>query len=69
MSAFTSAELAYLASRKLGRVATAQPDEPLQVSPVGFHHNAELDTIGIAGFRMATTRTYRNGADNGRGRS
>jgi pyridoxamine 5'-phosphate oxidase family protein len=66
MSAFTSAELAYLASQKLGRVATAQPGGTLQVSPVGFHYNAQLDTIDIAGFGMATSRKYRNVADNGR---
>jgi pyridoxamine 5'-phosphate oxidase family protein len=36
------------------------------VSPVGFHHNPELDTIDISGHGMATSRKFRNVADNGR---
>ena len=66
MSAFTERELAYLSTQRLGRIATAQPDGTLQVSPVGFHHNPQLDTIDIAGFGMATSRKYRNVPDNGR---
>src|ERR1700709_1644955 len=66
MSSFTPAELAYLASQRLGRVATAQPGGTLQVSPVGFSYNAELDTIDISGHGMATSRKFRNVADNGR---
>jgi pyridoxamine 5'-phosphate oxidase family protein len=58
--------LAYLSDQPLGRVATAQPDGTLQASPVGFRHNAELDTIDISGHGMATSRKYRNVADNGR---
>jgi pyridoxamine 5'-phosphate oxidase family protein len=66
MSAFTEAELAYLSDQPLGRVATSQPDGTLQVSPVGFHHNPELDTIDISGHGMATSRKFRNVGDNGR---
>jgi pyridoxamine 5'-phosphate oxidase family protein len=66
MSAFSNAELAYLSDQPLGRVATSQPDGTLQVSPVGFHHNPELDTIDISGHGMATSRKFRNVADNGR---
>jgi len=66
MSAFTDAELAYLSGQPLGRIATSQPDGTLQVSPVGFHHNAELDTIDVLGHGMARSRKYRNVADNGR---
>ncbi|HEX4402563.1 MAG TPA: PPOX class F420-dependent oxidoreductase [Galbitalea sp.] len=65
MSAFTEAELAYLSDQPLGRVATAQSDGTLQVSPVGFHHNPELDTIDISGHGMAKSRKFRNVADNG----
>ena len=65
MSAFTEAELAYLSDQPLGRVATSQPDGTLQVSPVGFRHNPELDTIDISGHGMATSRKFRNVADNG----
>ena len=66
MSSFSSAELAYLSGQPLGRVATSQPDGTLQVSPVGFHYNPDLDTIDISGHGMATSRKYRNVADNGR---
>ena len=66
MSAFTDAELAYLSVQPLGRIATAQTDGTLQVSPVGFRHNAELDTIDVSGHGMATSRKFRNVAENGR---
>ncbi|HEY1530685.1 MAG TPA: PPOX class F420-dependent oxidoreductase [Galbitalea sp.] len=66
MSSFTDAEVANLADQRLGRVATAQPDGTLQVSPVGFRYNPDLDSIDIAGHGMATSRKYRNVADNGR---
>jgi len=63
---FHDFELAYLRSQPLGRLATAQPDGTLQVSPVGLHFNAELGTIDIGGYRMTRSRKYRNVADNGR---
>ncbi|HEY4269333.1 MAG TPA: PPOX class F420-dependent oxidoreductase [Galbitalea sp.] len=65
MSVFTDLELSYLAAQQLGRIATAQADGTLQVSPVGFHHNAELDTIDVSGYGMAESRKYRNVAANG----
>jgi len=43
-----------------------QPDETLQISPVGFHYNAETATIDIGGYDMAASRKFRNVADNGR---
>jgi pyridoxamine 5'-phosphate oxidase family protein len=63
---FTDAELEYLATQRLGRLATAQPDGTLQVSPVGFRWNPDTGTIDIAGYRMSASRKYRNAADNGR---
>jgi pyridoxamine 5'-phosphate oxidase family protein len=63
---FTAIELEYLASQRLGRLATAQPDGTLQVSPVGFGWNAELGTIDIGGRDMAASRKFRNVAANGR---
>ena len=44
---FTDVELEYLASQRLGRLATAQPDGTLQVSPVGFAYNPDTATIDI----------------------
>jgi len=63
---FTEKEAAYLAEQRLGRLATAQPDGTLQVSPVGFVHNTELDTIDVRGHGMARSRKFRNVEDNGR---
>jgi pyridoxamine 5'-phosphate oxidase family protein len=63
---FTQAEIDYLAAQRLGRLATAQPDGTLQVSPVGFHYNADLGVIDISGYNMAASRKYRNVLDNGR---
>ncbi|WP_132429799.1 PPOX class F420-dependent oxidoreductase [Pseudonocardia endophytica] len=63
---FTDAELAYLDSQPIGRLATQQPDGTLQVNPVGFAWNPETGTIDIGGFRMSRSRKYRNVADNGR---
>ena len=63
---FTDGEIRYLASQRLGRLATAQPDGTLQNSPVGFSYNAALGTIDIAGRDMAASRKFRNVAANGR---
>jgi pyridoxamine 5'-phosphate oxidase family protein len=63
---FTEVELEYLATQMLGRLATAQPDGTLQVSPVGFRYNDATKTIDVGGFNMAASRKYRNVADNGR---
>src|SRR5689334_13556543 len=66
MSAFTGAELEYLASQRLGRLATLGPDGAPQSRPVGFRHNPELDTIVIAGRNMGSSRKYRNVAADAR---
>jgi pyridoxamine 5'-phosphate oxidase family protein len=66
MMSFTSAELAYLATQRLGRLATAQPDGTLQVSPVGFRYNSSTGTIDIGGFNMTSSRKFRNVTHNGR---
>ena len=63
---FTEVELAYLATQRLGRLATAQPDGTLQNSPVGFDVNEATGTIDIYGFRLARSRKYRNASENGR---
>jgi pyridoxamine 5'-phosphate oxidase family protein len=57
---FTEAEIAYLGSQRLGRLATARADGTLQASPVGFGYNAGLYTIDIGGRDMAGSRKYRN---------
>jgi pyridoxamine 5'-phosphate oxidase family protein len=63
---FTPGELEYLESQRLGRLATAQPDGTLQVSPVGFRYNPGEGTIDISGYNMSASRKFRNVAANGR---
>ena len=66
MSAFTAAELAYLAGQPLGRLATLGSGGAPQNRPVGFSYNPELDTIDIAGMNMGTSRKYSNVQADGR---
>ena len=65
MSKFTEAELAYLQSQRLGRLATVNQRGEPQVAAVGFRYNPELDTIDIGGYDMANTQKFRNIARNG----
>jgi pyridoxamine 5'-phosphate oxidase family protein len=65
MSVFTEAELAYLQSQRLGRLATVNKNGEPQVAAVGLHYNAELDTIDIGGRDNANTQKFRNIARNG----
>jgi pyridoxamine 5'-phosphate oxidase family protein len=60
MSNFTAAEIAYLQSQRLGRLATADPDGQPHVVPVGFRYNPELDTIDIGGHDFAKRKKYRD---------
>ncbi|TDU83612.1 pyridoxamine 5'-phosphate oxidase family protein [Kribbella voronezhensis] len=62
---FSDTELEYLSGQRLGRLATAQPDGTLQISPVGFRYNGATGTIDVAGRGMAASKKYRNVADNG----
>lgn len=63
---FTDAELDYLRSQHLGRLATEQPNGTLQVNPVGFAVDADTGTIDVGGFRMSDSRKFRNIAANGK---
>ena len=49
MSVFSDAELAYLASGKLGRLATIDGAGMPHVVPLGWRYNPELDVIDIGG--------------------
>ncbi|HEX4704003.1 MAG TPA: PPOX class F420-dependent oxidoreductase [Pseudonocardiaceae bacterium] len=66
MTSFTEAQLAYLASQRLGRLATVAPDGSPQNNPVGFRYNAELDTVDIVGYDLGNTRKFRNLRTNDR---
>jgi len=65
MSKFTEAELEYLKTQRLGRLATVNKKGEPQIAPVGVHYNAELDTIDIGGLDTANTQKFRNVARNG----
>ena len=62
MSRFTPAEIAYLQSQRLGRLATVNEKGDLHVVPVGFRYNPEQDTIDIGGHNIVPTKKYREGA-------
>ena len=66
MSKFTEAELKYLKTQRLGRLATVNERGEPQVAAVGFRYNPELDTIDIGGYDMEKTQKFRNVARNGR---
>jgi pyridoxamine 5'-phosphate oxidase family protein len=58
--AFTEAELSYLETQPLGRLATVSPDGTPQVNPVGFWYNADLGVIDIGGHALAASKKFRN---------
>jgi pyridoxamine 5'-phosphate oxidase family protein len=64
--ALTPAEVAYLESQPLGRLATIQPDGSPQVKPVGFRYNPDLGTVDVTGFSMSASQKYRNVSRDGR---
>lgn len=66
MSAFTPAEIAYLQSQRLGRLATINAAGELHVVPVGFHYNPEYDTIDVTGHGMGQSRKFRDAERYGR---
>src|SRR5215471_3750312 len=57
---FSDSELAYLASHRLGRLATIGPDGAPQVVPVAYRFDPAEGTIDIGGPSMAASRKYRN---------
>ena len=57
MSAFTPAEIAYLQSQRLGRLATVNAAGEPHVVPVAFRYNPELDTIDIGGQSIGDCNT------------
>jgi pyridoxamine 5'-phosphate oxidase family protein len=58
-SGFSPDERAWLASQRLGRLATVAPDGVVGNAPVTYFVRAD-DTIDIGGMRMGTTKKFRN---------
>ncbi|MEZ0091967.1 PPOX class F420-dependent oxidoreductase [Streptacidiphilus sp. EB129] len=65
MTELTAAQIAYLGSQMLGRLATAGADHKPHVAPTSFRYNAELGTIDTGGHHVATTKKYRDVQANG----
>jgi pyridoxamine 5'-phosphate oxidase family protein len=67
MSAFTPAELDYLKSQRIGRLATVGADGQPHVVPVNIYFNSELDAIEIGGHsNFAKRKKYRDVLKNPR---
>jgi PPOX class F420-dependent enzyme/OxyR family protein len=60
MTTLTTAQIEYLASQRLGRLATAGADGKPHVVPTSFRYNAELGTLDLGGRHVATTKKYRD---------
>jgi pyridoxamine 5'-phosphate oxidase family protein len=60
MSVFTRAEVEYLQGQRVGRLATVGAGGEPHVVPVGFHYNAELETIDIPGWGMGRSKKLRD---------
>ena len=60
MADLTPAQLEYVRSQRLGRIATAGKDGKPHVVPSGFQYNAELGTIDVGGRDVASTKKYRD---------
>ena len=59
MSVFTPAEIAYLQSQRLARIATSADGQP-HVVPVAFRYNPETDTIDVGGHGFAQRKKFRD---------
>src|SRR5437868_15546975 len=66
MSVFSEAEIEYLASQRLGRIATVGADGQPHVVPTSFRYNPEQDTIDVGGLRMSQTKKLRDVQRTGR---
>jgi len=60
MSVFRPAEIEYLASQRLGRLATVGPDGLPHVVPVSFWYNPDADSIDIGGHHFAARKKFRD---------
>ncbi|WP_181957984.1 PPOX class F420-dependent oxidoreductase [Nonomuraea mesophila] len=57
---FTPAELDYLSTQRLGRLATVAPDGQVQNNPTGFFVDADTGTIIIGGHALGASKKFRN---------
>jgi pyridoxamine 5'-phosphate oxidase family protein len=64
MIKLTAAQINYLASQRLGRIATTGPDGKPHVVPTSFHYNDDLGTLDMGGHHVVTTKKYRDVSAN-----
>ncbi|HEY3506262.1 MAG TPA: PPOX class F420-dependent oxidoreductase [Actinocatenispora sp.] len=57
---FTPAELDYLASQRIGRLATVSPNGQVQNNPVGYFLDAGAGTVTIGGHALGASQKFRN---------
>ncbi|MFF0269978.1 PPOX class F420-dependent oxidoreductase [Kribbella sp. NPDC004536] len=62
----SAGEIDYLATQRLGRLATVDPAGDPQVNPVSVYYNPLTETLDIGGHNMANSRKYRNVRANAR---
>jgi pyridoxamine 5'-phosphate oxidase family protein len=60
MSHFTDAEIEYMQSQRLGRLATVNAEGEPHVVPVAFRHSAELDVVDIGGHGLSHSKKFRD---------
>ncbi len=60
MTTLTEAQIEYLNSQRLGRLATAGADGKPHVVPNSFRYNAQVGTIDLGGMHVATTKKFRD---------
>jgi pyridoxamine 5'-phosphate oxidase family protein len=60
MSVFTEAEIEYLESQRLGRLATVGRDGMPHVVPNAFRYDPEADTVDLGGHGLAKRKKYRD---------
>jgi pyridoxamine 5'-phosphate oxidase family protein len=65
MVEFTKAQIKYLKSQRLGRLATLRSDGTLQNNPVGFAFDETTRTFEIGGLNMGGSQKYKNVEANG----
>jgi pyridoxamine 5'-phosphate oxidase family protein len=61
----SAAQIEYLASQRLGRLATAGADHRPHVVPTSFRYNPALGTVDIGGIHVADTKKFRDVQANG----
>ncbi|WP_214317764.1 PPOX class F420-dependent oxidoreductase [Nonomuraea sediminis] len=57
---FTQAELDYLATQRIGRLATVSPDGQVQNNPTNFFVDTDTGLIVIGGHALGTSKKFRN---------